>query len=199
MCVKNAISDSVLLLNSALRCSLCCCHRPELTWHAAQWRSHPSCPEQVEIRRCWRKHCGRIPPCCSEPAECGRGDSTAWETDRWQTDRWDVNSADQQPGGDGGWDRPDGAVVTPGDSDRLFGVKVERPQLTLTVTLHQQNRFVPVSDHDLKYLAVLRPCQDPISLPANAADGQTWNRKHLWRVFKSSVNFIRQPSHQLFF
>lgn len=75
------------------------------------------------------------------------------------------------------YDQPDRAVVTPGDSNWLFGVQVQRPQLTLTVTLYQQNRFIPVSDHDLKDLTVLRPCQDAVGLPADAADGQTWDTK----------------------
>lgn len=69
--------------------------------------------------------------------------------------------------------RPDRAVVTPGDGNRLLGVQVKRPQLTLAVALHQQNRFVPVSDHDLEDLAVLCPRQNPVGLPADAADRQT--------------------------
>lgn len=159
---------------------------PEVTWHAAQWRIRPSCLEQVEIHHCWRKHCGQTPPCYSEPAECGQGDSIACETDR-QTDRWEINSTYQQPSGGGVSDRPDGAVVAPGDGDRLFGVEVECPQFALTVTLHQQNRFVPVSDHDLEDLAVLRSRQDPVGLPADAADGQTWNRKHSWLFMKQKL------------
>ena len=71
-----------------------------------------------------------------------------------------------------GCDPPDGAVVAPGDGDRLFRVEVERPQLPLTVTLHQQHRFVSVSHHHLKDLTVLRPRQDPVRLPAHAADRQ---------------------------
>lgn len=161
-------------------------HPPEVTWHAAQWRIRPSCPEQAEIRRCWRKHCGRTPPCYSEPAACGQEDSTAWETDR-QVDRWEVNSADQRRGRGGASDPPDGAVVAPGDGDRLLGVQVERPQLALAVTLHQQNRFVPFSDHYLEDLAVLGPRQDPVGLPANAADRQTWKANHTGHVSESSI------------
>lgn len=104
-----------------------------------------------------------------------------------QTDRWAINSTYQQPSGGGVSDRPDGAVVAPGDGDRLFGVEVECPQFALTVTLHQQNRFVPVSDHDLEDLAVLRSRQDPVGLPADAADGQTWNRKHSWLFMKKKL------------
>lgn len=47
-----------------------------------------------------------------------------------------MNSADQSPEGGAECHLPDRAVVTSCDSDRLFGVEVERPQLALAVTLH---------------------------------------------------------------
>lgn len=88
-----------------------------------------------------------------------------------------VISADQRRSSVSVYNQPDGAVVTPGDSNWLFWVQVQCPQLTLTVTLNQQNRFIPVSDHNLKDLTVLCPRQDAVSLPADAADGQTWDTK----------------------
>lgn len=72
---------------------------------------------------------------------------------------------------------PDGAVVTSCDGHGLLGVQGQGPQLALAVALHQQRRLVSVSHHDLKDLAVLGPGQDPVSLPADAADGQTWDRR----------------------
>lgn len=53
---------------------------------------------------------------------------------------------------------PDRTIVTSSDSNWLFGMQVEGPQLSLTVTLHQQNRFVPISNHDFKNLTVLGAC-----------------------------------------
>jgi len=44
---------------------------------------------------------------------------------------------------------PDGAVVAAGDSQRLFRMNVERPELALAVSLHDEQRFVAVPHHHL--------------------------------------------------
>lgn len=64
---------------------------------------------------------------------------------------------------------PDGSVIAPRHSNWLFRVQVECPQLALTVTLHEQEGLVAVSDHHLEDLAVLSPGQDPVGLPADTA------------------------------
>lgn len=53
-----------------------------------------------------------------------------------QTNRGAVNSADPSLEGGAECHLPDGAVVASSDSDGLFGVEVERPQLALAVPLH---------------------------------------------------------------
>lgn len=111
----------------------------------------------------------------TDERQTGEGETGERHTGKGQTGGRQTGEGET---GVGGSAQPDGAVIAPGDGDRLFGVQVKCPQLALTVTLHQENRFVPVSDHDLEDLAVLCSRQDPVSLPANTADRQTCNRKH---------------------
>lgn len=61
------------------------------------------------------------------------------------------------------------------------------------MTLHDQQRFISISHHHLEDLAVLSSCQDPVSPPTHAADGQAW-RERVIQVHQIEVHNKIQAS-----